>query len=201
MNKKASLGLSIQAIVIVVIGITILSLAIPFIQNLFDDIGGTTKEVQARAKESIVNAMRQTGKKMSITRDLQLERGKEKVEGIGLINQEVSSKRFGVKIIPLDKQLPDGTKGDISNIANEVDFFYNGAVDQELSPTEGVVISMSVSARKNAAGNYLFKANAYTESIEQLGVCDGAIDDITGAVAPSSGCELYATQSFFVKVS
>lgn len=199
--KKASLNLSIQAIVIVVIGITILSLAIPFIQNLFEDIGSTTKEVQARAKENIVNAMRQTGKKMSISKDVQLERGKDKVEGVGLINQEIRSKRFGIRIIALEKQLPDGSRGKLEDILKEVDFFYNKLVDQELSPTEGDVISITVSARKSAAGNYLFKANAYSEDLDDVGACTNAIDDLTGKVDENSGCELYASQSFFVKVS
>ena len=47
-DKKASLELSIQAIIIVVIAFVVLGLGLGFCKNTFKDIGAPLKEVQTK---------------------------------------------------------------------------------------------------------------------------------------------------------
>ena len=93
-NKKASLELSIQAIIIVVIAFVVLGLSMGFVKNTFKDITGTTKEVQAKIKEQILEDMRVSGKKLSITSQVALERGNQIVENVGVVNTGLSKKGF-----------------------------------------------------------------------------------------------------------
>ena len=65
--RKGSLNLSIQAIVIVVIAFVVLGLGLGFVKNTFKDIGSTSKEVQSKIKEQILEDLRTSGKKLSIS--------------------------------------------------------------------------------------------------------------------------------------
>lgn len=192
MNKKASLELSIQAIVIVVIAFVVLGLALGFVKGTFKDITGTSADVQSKIKERILEDLRTSGKKLSIGQEIRLERGDEIIENVGIVNTGITTSRFGIKIIPIKKQKPDGTT--VTNpveIENEVTFFYNELIEKELAPTDGDVIPITITAKSSASGTYLYKVNVLRE--ESTGACD------LGEVG--AGCTLYDTRSFFVKVS
>lgn len=192
-NRKASLNLSIQAIVIVVIAFVVLGLGLGFVKNTFKDIGGTTKEVQSKIKEQILEDLRTSGKKLSVTSQIQLERGNEIVENIGVVNTGLSERAFGIKVEFIKKQNPDGSPDTSEEAASEITFFYSDLVDKRLAPTAGDVFPLTISAKSSAAGNYLYKVNVLAE--DSPGAC------AAGAPVPDSGCELYDTRSFFVRVS
>src|SRR3989338_5769409 len=109
-NKKASLEMSIQAIVVIVIALTVLGLGLGFVKGTFKDIGETSKGVQAKIKEQILEDLRVSGKKVSITSQVNLERGKEALENIGIVNTGLTEKAFGGKNKFIKKQNPDGTE-------------------------------------------------------------------------------------------
>jgi Sec-independent protein translocase protein TatA len=190
-NKKASLNLSIQAIVIVVIAFVVLGLGLGFVKNTFKDIGGTTKEVQSKIKEQILEDLRTSGKKLSLTTQIQLERGSQVVENIGVVNTGLSERSFGIQIEFIKKQNPDGSTDVSEEASSEIVFFYSDIVDKRLSPTAGDVFPLTISAKSSAAGNYLFKVNVQVEDSD--GACLGGTEN--------AGCELYDTRSFFVRVS
>lgn len=192
-NKKGSLDISIQAIVIVVIAFVVLGLGLGFVKSTFKDITGTTKEVQAKIKEQILEDMRVSGKKVSVTSQITLERGSQVVENVGVVNTGLSEKVFGIKINYVKKQNPDGSSGPegLEKDPQEIVFFYSTLIDKRLSPTAGDVLPMTISAKSNAAGNYLYKVEVLAESTP--GAC------ASGSVGP--GCELYDTRSFFVRVA
>ncbi len=189
-NKKGSLDVSIQAIVIVVIALTVLGLGLGFVKSTFKDIGETSKGVQAKIKEQILEDLRVSGKKVSITSQVNLERGKEALENIGIVNTGLTEKTFGVKIAFIKKQNPDGTEDQSPEAGNEIIFFYSNLVEKRLSPTAGDVIPITITAKSSAAGNYLYKVDVLAESTP--GAC------ASGTVG--AGCELYDTRSFFVRV-
>src|SRR3989344_1786251 len=190
-TKKGSLDVSIQAIVIVVIALTVLGLGLGFVKSTFKDIGETSKGVQAKIKEQMLEDLRVSGKKVSITSQVNLERGKEALENIGIVNTGLTEKTFGVKIEFIKKQNPDGTEDQTPEAGTEIIFFYSNLVEKRLSPTAGDVIPITISAKSSAAGNYLYKVDVLAESI--TGAC------ATGTVG--TGCDLYDTRSFFVKVA
>ncbi len=189
-NKKASLELSIQTIVIVVIAFTILGLGLGFVKNIFKDVGETSRGVQAKIKEQILEDLRVSGKKVSITSQVNLERGKEALENIGIVNTGLTEKAFGVKIKFIKKQNPDGTEDETPEAGDEIRFFYSSLVEKRLAPTAGDVIPITITAKSTASGNYLYKVDVLAESVP-----DACASGTVGA-----GCELYDTRSFFVRV-
>jgi len=193
-NKKASLELSIQAIVIVVIAFTVLGLGLGFVKSQIGGLQKTATEVQSKIKEQILEDLRVSGKKVSVTSEVNLERGKETLENIGIVNTGLTEKTFGIRIGFVKKQNPDGSAGPVGaeNNPEEIGFFYSDAVDKRLSPTAGDVIPMKISAKSSAGGNYLYKVDVLAESTP--GSC------ASGTVGAGSGCELYDTRSFFVRV-
>jgi len=195
-SKNGSLNLSIQAIVIVVIAFVVLGLGLTFVQNTFKDIGGTSKEVQAKVKEQILEQMRTSGKKSSMSSVVQLERGKQTLENVGIVNTGISTKTFGMRIIATKKQKPDGTAGTVAEMQKEIIFFYTDAVNKKLAPTAGDVIPVTITAKSSAAGNYLYSLEALTETTA------GACKTVTAKTATlPTGCEAYDTRTFFVKIS
>ena len=189
--KKASLNLSIQMIVIVVIAFVVLGLGLGFVKNTFKDITGTSGEVQAKIKEQILEDMRTSGKKLSISQEIRLERGEETAENIGIVNTGTTTGTFGIVMEPIKKQNTDGTTvTDTNQILQEISFFYNDLVEKELSPTDGDVIPVTISASRSASGNYLCKVTVYSIGPGETSCTAG----------PGCG-EVYDTRSFFVKVS
>lgn len=192
-NKKGSLDISIQAIVIVVIAFVVLGLGLGFVKSTFKDITSTTSDVQAKIKEQILEDMRVSGKKVSVTSQITLERGNQVIENIGIVNTGLSEKSFGIKISFIKKQNPDGTPGaeGAENDPQEIGFFYSELIEKRLSPTAGDVLPITVTAKSSAAGNYLYKVDVLAESAP--GAC------ASGTIG--AGCELYDTRSFFVRVA
>ena len=194
-SQKGSLNLSIQAIVIVVIAFVVLGLGLTFVQDTFDDIGGTTQDIQATIKEQVLKDLRESGEKLSVTQEVMLERGKQTVEGIGIANQEVAQKKFGIQIVAIKKQDPEAgeTPAGEGGFDDEIKFFYNKLVEKKLSATEGDVVPVTITATSSASGVYLYKVNVLME------VADGGCAGDTPVI--SDGCIVYDTNSFFVRVS
>tara|TARA_Y100000310_G_C20568848_1_gene756936 strand:+ start:201 stop:770 length:570 start_codon:yes stop_codon:yes gene_type:complete len=188
--KKASLNLSIQAIVIVVIAFVVLGLGLGFVKSTFKDITGTTKDVQSKIKEQILEDMRTSGKKLSVSQEVHLERGEETTENIGIVNTGTGTGNFGVDLKISQGKRPDGsTETDPTVLNDEISFFFDMSVDKILGATDGDVIPITISASRSASGNYLGKVTVYT----------GEAPDCLSA--GDAGCTIYDTRSFFVKVS
>ncbi|HLC88418.1 MAG TPA: hypothetical protein VJG49_00110 [Candidatus Nanoarchaeia archaeon] len=190
-QKKASLNLSIEVIIIVVIAFVVLGLGLSFVKGTFKDITGTSGEVQAKIKEQILEGMRTSGKKLSISQEVRLERGQETTENIGIVNTGTTTQKYGILLEPIKKQTTEGeTVTDLALINEEISFFYNDLVEKVLSPTDGDVIPVTILASRSASGNYLCKVTVYYTNTEAESCSAGA------------GCgEVYDTRTFFVKVS
>ena len=189
-SKKASLNLSIEAIVVVVIAFTVLGLGLGFVKNQFKSFSDTSTQVSSQIKDQILESMRSSGKKLSVDREVIMERGDSKAVNIGVVNTGISTTKFGINIIPMKKQNIDGTPGVTADMGDEVTFFYNELVDKELSPTDGDVIPITITTTGGASGNYLYQVKVYSAVGSE---CDA---DVTAA-----GCTPYDSTTFFVKVS
>lgn len=188
--KKGALNLSIQAIVIVVIAFVVLGLGLTFVTGLFDDITKDTKDIQANIRERVLEDLRASGNKLSITKEINLERGKQTLESVGIVNVDLGENHFGILIEPIKKQVPGQAEiTDTAQFADEVTFFYSTGVEEKLGPTEGDVIPVTITATNQAAGNYLYKVTVLRELTE--GACASGTDQ----------CEEYDSDTFFVRVS
>ena len=73
-NRKASLELSIRAIVIVILAMTLLGLGLGFIRTMFKDISGITTDVSEQIRQQILDDLITNDKRVSFpkTQILQL---------------------------------------------------------------------------------------------------------------------------------
>lgn len=189
-SKRASLNLSIEAIVVVVIAFTVLGLGLGFVKNQFKSFSDTSTQVSSQIKDQILESMRSSGKKLSVDREVIMERGDTKAVNIGVVNTGISTLKFGINIVPMKKQNIDGTQGVKDDMPDEVTFFYNELIDKELSPTDGDVIPVTITTTGSASGNYLYQVKVYSAAGTE---CDAGVD--------AAGCQPYDSTTFFVKVS
>ncbi len=94
--KKGSLDISIQAIIIVVLGMTLLGLGLGFVRSQFEKITSIGTEVQDQVREQIIGQLRTTGEQISFPREVNLNRGKTKVLTLGV--QNVGSRELFFKL-------------------------------------------------------------------------------------------------------
>lgn len=88
-NKKGSLEISIQAIVIVVLAMTLLGLGLVFIRNQFGTIEETTKIVTGQVAERIKQQMVDNDDKSTLSEfNIDIKKGNEKDLVVGIRNKE-----------------------------------------------------------------------------------------------------------------
>jgi len=189
MRKRASLNLSIESIVIVVIAFTVLGLGLAFVKSQIGDLTKTSTQVQANIRDKILEDMRSSGKKLSMTQEISLERGKEVVENVGIVNTDTGTHKFGIRIDAIKMQDANGNPGTIDKMNKDINFFYITSIIKELSPTAGDVIPVTISAKSSGAGNYLYTVLVFDDSRCQQ-------PDAMNCDASTA----YDTRSFFVKV-
>ena len=100
MKKKASLNLSINAIVVLILAITMLGLGLTFMRNIF---GGAAKEftkVSGEVEKQMIEQMKETNKVVSLSRPkIDVKVGEKEQIFIGLKNDEQSPKAFELNSI------------------------------------------------------------------------------------------------------
>jgi hypothetical protein len=145
-SKKADLNMSIQAIVVIVLAMTLLGLGIGFIRNQFASLTETTGSVQEQIKQQILDDLRTGDKKLSFpATEIQLSRGKSTVIAIGVKNTGISTLVFGINMTCTS----EGT-------ATIPTTFYNKAPDAfTLLASEAQVYPIKVTASSTDTGNYI----------------------------------------------
>lgn len=192
MHKKGALELSINAIVIVILAMTLLGLGLGFVRKMFTDIGDTTSQVQGQMKEQILDDLRRGDKRLSFpSARLDVESGKEELIVIGIKNTEPTTLNFKFLIeeviggdelpIPIvsDPSLNTGGTGDTKVIQA---FFWDDSA-QVLTAGESNVYVITLKADRTASGTKLFKMK---------------VMDIEGTDDTSDDSE-YISKTFFVR--
>jgi hypothetical protein len=175
--KKGSLNLSIQAIVIVVLGMTLLGLGLGFVRGQFEKIGGVGDEVQDQVREQIIGQIRSSGEQISFPREVNLNRGKRKVITLGVQNVAAQELFFKLK---LDWDADNSDAG-----SEDFDLRYNGAC-LSLLPADAQVYGISVSAPRSP-GTFALRANVEKYSDQ-------------GCTTPDPTQPNYATKLSFISV-
>ncbi|MBI4145615.1 hypothetical protein HY493_05430 [Candidatus Woesearchaeota archaeon] len=89
MNKKAALELSINAIVVLILAITILGLGIGFIRGQFGGLSEQFTQVRAEIKDQLITKIRESGDLLVFNRaELEVATGKKDTFYIGVKNTE-----------------------------------------------------------------------------------------------------------------
>ena len=160
--KKGSLDISIQAIIIVVLGMTLLGLGLGFVRNQFDIIGSTSTKVQQSVQEQILGQLRTTGDQTSFAREVNLNRGKRDLVTLGV--QNVGSRALYFKL---------NFQFDVSNSDPGLDGF-NLRYDQgclTLLPAQANVYGISIKA-PNIPGTFALRADVLQFTDDQCATPD-----------------------------
>src|SRR3989338_5761108 len=97
-NKRGSLNISIEAIVIVVIALTVLGLGITFVRSQFKGFGDISIQVQEDIKEKVMEEIRTGDKKLSFPgTELKGEASEAKGTGVGVKNTKDGERTFTLK--------------------------------------------------------------------------------------------------------
>ena len=160
-NKKGSLNLSIEAIVIVVIAFVVLGLGLGFVRTQFTQIGDTSTSVQEQISQQILEDLRTGNKPLTFPASkLVLSPREESVQAIGVKNTGDTDLTFKVqfKVKDADGSFQDFESGitlDFNNGEVESELLWDD-LEQTLKAGEPNVIPVTISGpSKN--GNYLYK--------------------------------------------
>ena len=167
-NKKGSLNLSIQAIVIVVIAFVVLGLGLAFVKNVFGDIGGQSEKIFTSVEADIQDKMAQSNEPLYFpAQKLTLNAGEESVQGIGVKNTgDVSLNLKVVFQVRVGESFQDFKSGSVQEFGSGEEGFTAGVFwddsSQKYGAGEGRPIPFTLTA-PDKFGNYLFKVKVVKE--------------------------------------
>ncbi len=148
-SKKASLNLSIEAIVIVVIAFVVLGLGLGFVRGQFKSMTETTSSVQEQIKQQIMDDLRTGDKKLSFpASEVTIGKKESSVLAIGIKNVNQGTLKYKVSV---------EFKGGDTVFGDDIgeNFLYPTEVES-LEPTEARVIPIRVTT-ETKAGTGQFK--------------------------------------------
>ena len=181
-NKKASLEISIQAIVIVVLAMTLLGLGLTFIRKQFSGLSSIQEEISEQVKQKILDDLIENDKKLSFSRtELEIDKGKSEVLTIGIRNKKDQELRYKMRFQPISD--PDGGPFDIESPKKWFQLQSYGTQDYKLPPAESDVRNIRLTIPSNIAksGSYFLTFNVIDDDLSPP-------DDI------------YASKDFFIVV-
>jgi len=101
-NKKASLEISVQAIVIVVLAMTLLGLGLGFIRGMFKNIGSTTEDVTEQVRQRILDDLITGDKKISFPKtEVTIDKGGSQVLTVGIRNKKDTPLNYKMRFTPI----------------------------------------------------------------------------------------------------
>ncbi len=173
-SKRASLNLSIEAIVIVVIAFVVLGLGLGFVRGQFKSITETTSSVQEQIKQQIMEDLRTGDKKLSFpATEVVLGKKESKVIAVGVKNVLQQGITYTIKVSAIGG---DKIFGDTIT-----DNFLYTTEAETLAPTDARIIPIRITSEVTG-GTGQFKI---------------AIDTVTDAGVE----EVYDTKTFFITVA
>jgi hypothetical protein len=204
-SKKASLSLSLEAIVIVVLAMTILSLGLPFIKQIFSGATSFAEEAFSAAEEELQKKLGAGETFAFSSEQFNVEAGNDYFEGFGIRNKKSSTLYYGIAIetpvsCPQQRfEIPQAC----TDISNWFDYI-PGPTAYKLEPAQEDFKKMAVSVESNAnAGRYIFRVVAYT--------CTAGGTDVPALYAnigtgqspcpTGSAFEIYDVAEVFMRVS
>jgi hypothetical protein len=109
-NKKASLEISIQAIVIVVLAMTLLGLGLGFVRGLFKTITSTTEDVTEQVRQKILDDLITGDKKVSFPKtEIIIDKGESTILTVGIRNKGDQPLDYKMRFTSVSG--PDGAGG------------------------------------------------------------------------------------------
>jgi len=177
-NKKASLEISIQAIVIVVLAMTILGLGLGFVRNMFKNIGSTTEDVTEQVRQRVLDDLISGDKKVSFPKtEVVVDKGGSTTISVGIRNKKDQALHYKLQFTPIKD--PEGNNFDIETKSW---FQYAKDTTYTLSPADSEVRNVRLTIPSDV------KSGSYFLTFDIID------DDL------SSPDDIYAQKDFFIVV-
>ena len=120
LNKKGSLDLSINAIVILILAITMLGLGLAFMRNIFGTATQEFEEVGGTVQKQMIDPMKETDKIVDITNPkLEMKAGEQKQIFLGFKNEGNNDVDFQIRQIEVSFLGGAAETTNIYDISNE----------------------------------------------------------------------------------
>ncbi len=121
-KKRASLEMSIQAIVIVVLAMTLLGLGLGFIRGMFRNISSTTEDVTEQVRQRVLDDLISGDKKVSFPKtEIDIDRGGSTVLTVGIRNKKDTDLYYKMRFTPISGP-PEASTTDIQEFTNFFQF-------------------------------------------------------------------------------
>ena len=164
-NKKASLEISIQAIVIVVLAMTLLGLGLTFIRKQFSGLSTIQEEISEQVKQKILDDLIENDKKLSFSRtEIEIDKGKSQVLTIGIRNKKDSELNYRMRFIGISD--PDG------NPPLDIENWFQYAKNQvyKLPPAESSVrnVRLTIPSTIPKSGSYFLNFEIIDDSTNEI---------------------------------
>ncbi len=160
-NKRASLEISIQAIVIVVLAMTLLGLGLGFIRGMFKNIQGTTEDVTDTVKQRILDDLITGDKKVSFPKtEVVIDKGGSQILTVGVRNKKNEPLDYKIKFIPISG--PDGAP---FSIDTPTWFQYATTQTYTLSPADSDVRNIRLSVPTTVPSGSYFLTFEITDDL------------------------------------
>ncbi len=175
LNKRGGLEISINAIVILILAVTVLGLGLTFIRNMMggamDQLGSVSEDI----KNDMIDRLRESNERLAFREnDISVKKNEKKEIYFGLRNEE-DPKFFDIDMICDSSMSEDLTEADIENY---VSFDYFRETKEELEKDEIIVLKAVVKVSPNA--------------VTTTYMCSVKIEDDLGE---------YASKTFYVTVT
>ncbi len=195
MDSKGSLNLAIEAIVIVVIAMTILGLGLGFVRNQFKTFGNIAEETQEQIKQQLLEDLRTGDKKLTFpSSKYTVETGEEIGSGVGVKNTGDNLLNFRIEfLVKIGSEFMPFVSEEEATFGTDPNTF-TARIDwddtpQKLKQTESRFYPIAIRA-PDKQGNYLLKARI----IETDSTGNPLTDDDGNVI-------VYDEKTFFIKTS
>ncbi len=109
-NKKGGLNLSINAIVVLILAITMLGLGLSFMRNIFGSATKEFGEVGGTVKKQMIDQMKESDKLFDLSRPkVELRAGEDTQIFIGFKNKATTTKTFQIRVVEASRLGETGT--------------------------------------------------------------------------------------------
>ena len=180
-NKKASLEISIQAIVIVVLAMTLLGLGLGFIRKQFSGITNLQEEVSEQVKQKILDDLISGDKKVSFPRtDIAIDKGGSQVLTVGIRNKKDTTLHYKMRFSAISG--PDNQPINTDSLDSWFQFAQNNIYILSAADAEVRNIKLSIPTRVQSGSYFL------------------TFDIIDDDADRSQGNNVYAQKDFFINV-
>jgi hypothetical protein len=123
-TKKASLNLSINAIVVLILAITMLGLGLAFMRNIFGSATEEFQEVSGTVQKQMIDQMKESNKVVDVSNSkLRMKAGERKQIFIGFKNEDSTAKEFQIRQIEASRlgAVPVGDEGNTNIFDIDID--------------------------------------------------------------------------------